>query len=440
MTAVQQQALQRLRDFHKLAKDTTTRAVEYDEKGRGSEKAALTHYLQALELIRDSLTIHLGKTGDASIDASVQSMEQELCQWHTSCVGRVKHLESTLKSGSRYNVNTNTPTKKKVVSRGGGAAAASKGSSRNNKAKDELKAMIENEIVDASPGVSWGDISGLEKAKQSLQEMVILPATRPDLFQGLRAPTRGLLLYGPPGNGKTLLAKAVATESSCTFLAISASTLTSKWVGEGEKLVRTLFEVASERAPSIIFIDEIDSVLSARSSNENEASRRLKTEFLIQFDGVNNNKGGAASSKNKNSSSQVFVIGATNRPDELDDAVRRRLAKRILIPLPDEVGRSRILTNLLQDQKCKITRREFDKVVSETNGYSASDLKELCHEAAMMAIREMSAAKLATVPEGALRPITGKDFAKALQTIKSSVSQDQLAQYDTFTKDFGTKS
>ena len=167
--------------------------------------------------------------------------------------------------------------------------------------------------------------SRLQKAKQQLQEMVILPATRPDLFKGLRAPTRGLLLYGPPGNGKTMLAKAVATESSCTFLAISASTLTSKWVGEGEKLVRKLFEVAHERAPSIIFIDEIDSVLSARSSNENEASRRLKTEFLIQFDGVN--KGGG----------QVFVVGASNRPEELDDAVRRRLAKRIHIPLPGKV-------------------------------------------------------------------------------------------------------
>ena len=123
----------------------------------------------------------------------------------------------------------------------------------------------------------------------------------------------------------------------------------------------------------------------------------------------------------------------------MDDAVRRRMAKRIHIPLPDDIGRSRILANLMKDQKCKITKREFDQIVRQTSGYSASDLKELCHEAAMMAIREMSAAKLATVPEGALRPMNAKDFNKALQTIKSSCSMEQLAQYDNFTKEFGTK-
>jgi len=290
--------------------------------------------------------------------------------------------------------------------------------------------MIESEILDASPGVAWSDISGLEKAKQLLREMVILPATRPDLFKGLRAPTRGLLLYGPPGNGKTMLAKAVATESTCTFFAISASTLTSKWVGEAEKLVRALFACARERQPAIIFIDEIDSVLSARSANENESSRRLKTEFLIQFDGVS--KGGG------DGGGQVFVIGASNRPEELDDAVRRRLAKRIHIPLPDSAGREQILHALLGGQKVRISRNEFAQVVRATEGYSASDIKELCHEAAMEAIRELPAERLATVQERSVRAILAADFAKALRTIKSSVSQDQLKHYDQWTKDFGT--
>ncbi len=163
-------------------------------------------------------------------------------------------------------------------------------------------------------------------------------------------------------------------------------------VGEAEKLVRALFVVAREREPAIIFIDEIDSVLSARSSNENESSRRLKTEFLIQFDGVS--KGGSG---HGGGGGQVFVIGASNRPEELDDAVRRRLAKRIHVPLPDGAGREQILHNLLGGQKVRIARDEFARLVRATDGYSASDIKELCHEAAMEAIRELPVEKLATV-------------------------------------------
>ncbi|KAH8488501.1 hypothetical protein H0E87_024245 [Populus deltoides] len=153
----------------------------------------------------------------------------------------------------------------------------------------KLIEMINTAIVDKSPSVKWEDVAGLEKAKQSLMEMVILPTRRRDLFTGLRKPARGLLLFGPPGNGKTMLAKAVASESEATFFNVSASSLTSKWVGEAEKLVRTLFIVAISRQPSVIFMDEIDSIMSTRLANENDASRRLKSEFLIQFDGVTSN-------------------------------------------------------------------------------------------------------------------------------------------------------
>jgi fidgetin-like protein 1 len=192
----------------------------------------------------------------------------------------------------------------------------------------ELVEKIENEILDSGDKVTFDDIAGLEHAKATVQELVCWPMKRPDLFTGLRRGPNGLLLYGPPGTGKTLIGKAVAHESGATFFSISSSSLTSKWIGEGEKLVRTLFAVAAYREPSVVFIDEIDSLLTQRKADENEASRRIKTEFLVQLDGTNGSHG-----------ERVLVIGATNRPHELDDAARRRFVKRLYIPLPEAPDR-----------------------------------------------------------------------------------------------------
>lgn len=155
-----------------------------------------------------------------------------------------------------------------------------------SKVDPAIAKTLEDSILDADPNVKWDDIKGLAEVKKVLNETIVLPTMRPDIFSGLYAPSKGILLYGPPGTGKTLLAKAVATECKSTFFSISASTLTSKWMGEGEKLMRGLFAMALEKAPSVIFFDEIDSIMGARGGNEHEASRRLKTEFLVQFDGV----------------------------------------------------------------------------------------------------------------------------------------------------------
>lgn len=241
----------------------------------------------------------------------------------------------------------------------------------------KLAQVILDEIVEGGAGIQWEDIAGQEAAKQALQEMVILPSLRPELFTGLRSPARGLLLFGPPGNGKTLLARAVATQSRSTFFSISAASLTSKYVGEGEKLVRALFAVARELQPSIIFIDEVDSVLSERSTGEHEASRRLKTEFLVEFDGLPTNPDGE----------RVIVMAATNRPQELDEAALRRFPKRIYVSLPDGRTRIQLLRRLLEKHGNPLTDIQLERLAHLTEGYSGSDLTALAKDAALGPIR-----------------------------------------------------
>lgn len=220
---------------------------------------------------------------------------------------------------------------------------------------------------------------------------------RPEIFTGIRSPTKGILLYGPPGNGKTLLAKAVATECRSTFFSISASTLVSKYVGESEKLMRTLFQMAAIQSPSIIFIDEVDSMLTKRSSEENEASRRLKTEFLVQLDGVGS------------SSTRILVIAATNRPYDLDEAALRRLTKRIYIGLPDPESRISLIKKLMQQVDTSLSNSDYNQIVEWTESYSSADLNSVCKDAAMEPVREIPPHKLMSM-RGGLRKIVLSDF------------------------------
>ncbi|KAG7401586.1 hypothetical protein PHYBOEH_000118 [Phytophthora boehmeriae] len=284
---------------------------------------------------------------------------------------------------------------------------------------------ILDEVLDHSPGVFWGDIAGLGVAKQILQEAVILPTLRPDLFTGLRAPPRGVLLFGPPGTGKTLLAKAVATEAKATFFNISASSLTSKWVGEGEKLVRALFEMARELQPSVVFMDEIDALLSARSSSENDASRRIKNQFFTELDG-------AASSQED----RILIMGATNLPQELDEAIVRRLEKRIYVPLPDGASREGLIRHLLGNQKYSLSSKDIKRIVHATEGYSGSDLKAVCKDAALGPIRELGA-QVANVKAEDVRGINAADFHVALNRVRPSVSTMTIESLVAWNEQYG---
>ena len=291
----------------------------------------------------------------------------------------------------------------------------------------DLVEKIENEIMDDGEPVTFHDIAGLEDAKQTVQEVVCWPMKRPDLFTGLRRAPNGLLLYGPPGTGKTLIGKAIAHESGATFFSISSSSLTSKWIGEGEKLVRTLFAVAAFREPAVVFIDEIDSLLTQRKADENEASRRIKTEFLVQLDGSGTSKQG-----------RVLVIGATNRPQELDEAARRRFTKRLYIPLPKESDREVLLRVLLEKNRHKLVDSEIQKLARDTKGFSGADLKSLCTDAAMGPIRQLGA-KALDVDVKDVPPISYKNFRQSLRGMNPSVAPSDLVQYEEWDKTYGSK-
>jgi len=244
-----------------------------------------------------------------------------------------------------------------------------------------LAETITREIFQKNPDVRWDDVIGLLETKRLLKEAVVMPLKYPQLFQGLLSPWTGILLYGPPGNGKTMLAKAVATECRTTFFNISASSIVSKYRGDSEKLIRMLFELARHHAPSTIFLDEIDSIMGQRDSGgggqEHEASRRMKTELLIQMDGL------------AKTDDVVFVLAASNLPWDLDAAMLRRLEKRVLVDLPSPEARQALFASLLEPY----SPRSFDfaEAVTLTEGYSGADIKLVAKEACMAPVRRLMA-------------------------------------------------
>uniref|UniRef100_A0A8C5A3Z0 Fidgetin-like protein 1 n=2 Tax=Gadus morhua TaxID=8049 RepID=A0A8C5A3Z0_GADMO len=286
--------------------------------------------------------------------------------------------------------------------------------------------LIMSEIMDHGPPVAWDDIAGLEFAKATIKEIVVWPMLRPDIFTGLRGPPKGILLFGPPGTGKTLIGKCIACQSGATFFSISASSLTSKWVGDGEKMVRALFAIARCHQPAVIFIDEIDSLLSQRTDGEHDSSRRIKTEFLVQLDGAST----AAEDR-------ILVVGATNRPHEIDEAARRRLSKRLYIPLPEAAARRQIIASLMAREKNELAAEELEGVVAAAEGFSGADMTQLCREAALGPIRSIQLSDIATISPDQVRPILYRDFQDALRAVRPSVSPKDLELYEDWNRTFG---
>lgn len=355
------------------------------------------------------------------------------------------YLKETNNNAEQYNNNCGGGYKKfvppvKKNSTTAGKSQIQPGNEEPNKDKEldeKLKGFdkkmiefIESEILTNSPNVNWDDIAGLEFAKKTIKEIIIWPLIRPDVFNGIRKPPKGLLLFGPPGTGKTMIAKAIASQSHSHFFNISASSLMSKWVGESERLVRTLFALASYYQPSVVFIDEIDSILTSRSENECESSRRIKTEFLVQLDGAGTNSDDA-----------ILIIGATNRPQEIDDAFIRRLSKRLYIPLPNKASRRQLISNVLKKEREKnnkydIEEKDIDIIVDLTKGYSGSDMINVCREAAMMPIRSIE--DISNLQVEHLRGVNKEDFIISIENVKPSVSDKTIGQYVEWNKEFGS--
>ncbi|XWS19840.1 hypothetical protein CRYUN_Cryun31cG0051200 [Craigia yunnanensis] len=301
----------------------------------------------------------------------------------------------------------------------------------------EMRALGESlirDIVRGNPDVKWESIKGLENAKHLLKEAVVMPIKYPKYFTGLLSPWKGILLFGPPGTGKTMLAKAVATECNTTFFNISASSVVSKWRGDSEKLIKVLFDLARHHAPSTIFLDEIDAIISQRGEgrSEHEASRRLKTELLIQMDGLTR------------SEELVFVLAATNLPWELDAAMLRRLEKRILVPLPEPEARRAMFEELLLEQNCE-EALPYDILVERSEGYSGSDIRLLCKEAAMQPLRLLMAVledrQEVIMPEDELPkvgPVTPDDMETALKNTRPSAHL-HAHRYAKFNADYGSQ-
>ncbi|KAJ5629071.1 vacuolar protein sorting-associated protein 4 [Penicillium lividum] len=428
-------------DFLGRAIDTVKKAIENDNEGEYEQAYQL--YYAALELFMLALKWEKNPRSKEMIRAKTGEY-----------MDRAEKLKNHLASGEGKQKPSAVGANGKV------AQGSGKGKEDDDNGEDadakKLRSALQGAILSDKPNVKWEDVAGLENAKEALKEAVILPIKFPHLFTGKRQPWKGILLYGPPGTGKSYLAKAVATEANSTFFSVSSSDLVSKWMGESERLVKQLFNMARENKPAIIFIDEVDALCGPRGEGESEASRRIKTELLVQMDGVGKDSKG------------VLILGATNIPWQLDAAIRRRFQRRVHISLPDLNARMKMFMLAVGSTPCQLTQADYRSLAEMSEGYSGSDISIAVQDALMQPIRKIQTAthyKKVTVDgvekltpcspgdAGAAEmtwlsieaeqllepPLVLKDFIKAVRNSRPTVSYEDLTRNSEWTKEFGSE-
>ncbi|MEX2720450.1 MAG: AAA family ATPase [Candidatus Wukongarchaeota archaeon] len=385
MSKSSQKELSAMQELYQYAISYAKKAIENEKKGQ--KKAALDNYIKAVEILNKMIRW-----------APTPEQKEAYYRKAKTYLARAWEIRKELKKP-------------------GGEIGEEKG---------ELSATIQDAIITERPMIKWDDVADLETAKQALREAIILPLLRPDLFKGARKPWRGVLLFGPPGCGKTLLAKAVASECDATFFNVSAATLVSKWLGESEKLVRELFKFSRKKQPSIVFFDEVDAIATTRGGTEHDAIRRVKLQLMQEMQGLATEV-----------SEQIVVIGTTNVPWTIDPAFRRRFEKRILVPLPGKEAREQIFRIHTKDVELDESV-VFNLLAEITEGFSGADIEIVCREAIMNPVREMDKSGLLKDKEAKIRPVTIEDFEKALQKIKPTVAPEELLGYEEWQQEFGS--
>jgi vacuolar protein-sorting-associated protein 4 len=396
--------------LYKFAVQLAQEAVILD--GKGQFRQAINKYNRAAEILMQFMKYNKNP------------QMRKLCQKNIEdYVERAKILKSQL-SGTR-------PRKARLIGK------PSIGKDDESKAEQEAVSSEEQELIDIisgtivteSPNVKWKDIAGLENVKQALREAIVLPIAKPELFTGARRPWSGILLFGPPGCGKTLLAKAAATECKATFFSASSADLLSKWLGESEKLISALFKIARLKTPSLIFMDEIDSIATKRGEgSESGGERRVKTQLLSEIQGLK-------STHDK----PLLVLGATNRPWDIDNAMLSRFEKRVHVPLPDLKARVGIFKIHTVGVNSALSEEDFIELAVRTEGYSGRDIANVCREVIMLPIRELDMSGLLEEEdkEVKVRDIALKDFKKTLKKVKPMTHKALIKEYNDWAEEFG---
>jgi len=389
-------------ELEKSASQHATNAIKYDSQG--ARGMAITHYQKASESLHKLMRLYPDSKLNKIYAVRMKSYQD-----------RIKALQTTQFTDAEPVVD---PT-------------ASQGEQKTSLA-NHIKNNFDDMIMKEKPDVRWIDVIGIDDAKNALRESIVYPTKRPDLFP-IGWP-RGILLYGPPGCGKTVLAAATANELDGYFINVDGSSMMSKWLGEAEKNVSRLFKMARSYAeregkPVILFIDELDSLLGQRT-NEIGGEVRSRNQFLTEIDGING----------KGKDIKLYVIGATNKPWSLDLPFLRRFQKRIYVSLPTLEAREKLF--VLYTNKLKLDDRvRSHTLASIFDGYSASDIKDICQAVQLKVVNELFSKSDYKEPVAGENPseprdISMKDFRETILRRKPSVSMDMIRAYYKWSEQF----